>query len=41
MFRYFSIVEIIVVGVEVGIVPGLGPLVESLHAVTQTIGVFL
>lgn len=40
MFGYFSIVEIIVVSVEVGIVPGFGPLVESLHAVAQTIGVF-
>lgn len=41
MFRHFPVVEIIVVGVEVGIVPGLGPLIESLHAVAQTIGVFL
>ena len=41
MFWHFSIVEVIVVGVEVGVVPGLGPLVESLHAVAQTIGVLL
>ena len=41
MFWDFSIVEVIVVGVEVGVVPGLGPLVESLHAVAQTIPVLL
>ena len=41
VFWHFSIVEVIVVGGEVGIVPGLGPLIESLHAVSQTIGVFL
>lgn len=41
MLWHFSVVEIVIVGVEVGIVPGLGPLVESLHAVAQTIGVFL
>lgn len=41
MFGHFSIVEKVIVGGEVGIVPGLGPLIESLHAVAQSIGVFL